>query len=230
MENKTIHYDDILKRFRQYTNLINEIPFDKFYSNEEISHNQFKDFFDYFRPTLPILDYIEWLRTANPDVTIPYRGSILCRLNDDGMKVVKFNSWVGYYSEMKILFEKDLSVQKSNLANYKLIYSYAIRLKNCVRIIDDFFLMFTPANYLTPIYKNISHELLCKLISLVGFYGEYILSHSKNDGRIYIRPVNRNNQIYNIGTANPNLPVRASLEDVRGGEGITPFPVQRRRY
>ena len=106
------------------------------------------------------------------------------------------------------------------------MYKYLKALKNCVSIIDDFFLMLdAPKNYLNPIYKSISVKTIKVLNELIGFYGNYILvkkkgvsRYSAND-RIYIQNTQPNTQII----YNPFVPVTADLTLARGGEGTNFF-------
>lgn len=229
MENKTITYGDIRKQFASFLKILADIPFKFFFDNNEVCPDKFTVLFNYLEPTLPILSYITMLRTENPYVK-------------DGFKTIKFNSWLGYYTGMNTSFNADFIVKNDAIKNYSLMYKYLKVLKNCVSIIDDFFLMLdAPKNYLNPIYKSISAKTVKILNELLEFYGNYILVKKKgisrypaNDriyDRIYIQNFQPNTQIvYNpfvpvtaVGTDNPLFPVTADLAPIRGGEGTNFF-------
>lgn len=241
MENKTIAYGDIKKQFVSFLKILVEIPFNSFFDNEKICPDKFAVLFNYLEPTLPILPYITMLRTENPDVTVPFflnNPFLDNKKNKDGVRVVSFNSWVGYYTGMNTSFNADFIVENNAIKNYNLMYKYLKALKNCVSIIDDFFLMLdAPKNYLNPIYKSISVKTIKVLNELMGFYGNYILAkkkgisrYSAND-RIYIQSTQPNIPVvYNpfvpvtaVGTDNPLFPVTADLTLARGGEGTNFF-------
>lgn len=231
MENKTISYKDIQKQFETYLDIVNRIPFGFFYDNEEICPDKFAVLFDYLKPTLPLLSYVTMLRTENPDVTAPNYGNFAffaCKTSLDNLKVIKFNTWIGYYSEMITSFDKDLTVSLNSLKNYNLMYKYIVRLKNCVRVIDDFFLIFDRnTDYLAPIYKDIAGKNMKTLIRLKGYFGNCISSKNgwiepfqNRHDRIDIRTPDTHNIIYNPFTIeNQNLPCHADLNAVRGGTG-----------
>jgi hypothetical protein len=230
MENKTITYGDIRKQFASFLNILVETPFKFFFDNKEVCPDKFAVLFNYLEPTLPILPYITMLRTENPCVTIPFfvnNPFFDYEKNKDGFKIIKFNSWVGYYTEMNTSFNADFIVKNDTIKNYSLMYKYLKVLKNCVSIIDDFFLMLdAPKNYLNPIYKSISAKTIRILNELLGFYGNYILVKKKGISRC----TQPNTQaIYNlipvtaVGTDNPLLPVTADLTLARGGEGTNFF-------
>lgn len=132
---------------------------------------------------------------------------------------------------MNTSFNADFIVKNDAIKNYSLMYKYLKALKNCVSIIDDFFLMLdAPKNYLNPIYKSISVKTIKVLNELLGFYGNYILVKKKgisryltaNDriyDRIYIQNTQPNTQII----YNPFVPVTADLTLARGGEGTNFF-------
>lgn len=248
MENKTISYGDIRNNFAYFLKILVETPFKFFFDNEEICPDKFAVLFDYLEPTLPILPYITMLRTENPDVTVPFflnNPFLDNKKNKDGVRVVSFNSWVSYYTGMNTSFNADFIVENNAIKNYSLMYKYLKALKNCVSIIDDFFLMLdAPKNYLNPIYKSISVKTIKILNELLGFYGNYILVKKKGISRyltddmiynqtnnmIYIHCTQPNTQaIYNlipvtaVGTDNPLLPVTADLTLARGGEGTNFF-------
>lgn len=195
MENKTITYGDIKKQFVSFLKILVEIPFNSFFDNEKICPDKFAVLFNYLEPTLPILPYITMLRTENPYVTIPFfvnNPFFDYVKNKDGLKIIKFNSWVGYYTEMNTSFNADFIVKNDAIKNYRLMYKYLKTLKNCVSIIDDFFLeLDAPKNYLNPIYKSISVKTIKILNELMGFYGSYILVKNGNIGRYPI-----NDRIY----------------------------------
>lgn len=195
MENKTITYGDIRKQFASFLKILVEIPFNSFFDNEKICPDKFAVLFNYLEPTLPILPYITMLRTENPDVTVPFfvnNPFFDYKKNKDGLKIIKFNSWVGYYTEMNTSFNADFIVKNDAIKNYSLMYKYLQALKNCVAIIDDFFLeLDAPKNYLNPIYKSISVKTIKILTELMGFYGNYILVKKKGVSRY-----SANNRIY----------------------------------
>lgn len=139
---------------------------------------------------------------------------------------------------MNTSFNADFIVKNDAIKNYSLMYKYLKALKNCVLIIDDFFLMLdAPKNYLNPIYKSISVKTIKVLNELMGFYGNYILAKKKGvsrylaNDRLYIRDTQPNIPVvYNpfvpvtaVGTDNPLFPVTADLTLARGGEGINFF-------
>lgn len=143
---------------------------------------------------------------------------------------------------MNTSFNADFIVKNDAIKNYSLMYKYIKVLKNCVSIIDGFFLMLdAPKNYLNPIYKSISAKAIKILNDLLEFYGNYILvkkkgvsRYSANDrlyDRIYIQNTQPNTQIvYNpfvpvtaVGIDNPLFPVTADLTLARGGEGTNFF-------
>lgn len=136
---------------------------------------------------------------------------------------------------MNTSFNADFIVKNDAIKNYSLMYKYLKVLKNCVLIIDDFFLTFdTPKKYLNPIYKSISVKTISILNELIGFYGNYILvkkngvsRYPANDriyDRIYIRDTQPNTQVvYNFDGNNPLFPVTADLAPIRGGEGTNFF-------
>lgn len=241
MENKTITYGDIRKQFASFLKILVEIPFNSFFDNEKICPDKFAVLFNYLEPTLPILPYITMLRTENPDVTVPFfvnNPFFDYKKNKDGLKIIKFNSWVGYYTEMNTSFNADFIVKNDAIKNYSLMYKYLQALKNCVAIIDDFFLeLDAPKNYLNPIYKSISVKTIKILTELMGFYGNYILVKKKGvsrysaNNRIYIHNTQPDTQvIYNpfvpvtaVGTNNPLFPVTTDLTLARGGEGTNLF-------
>lgn len=245
MENKTITYGDIRKQFASFLKILSETPFKFFFDNKEVCPDKFAVLFNYLEPTLPILPYITMLRTENPYVTVPFfvnNPFFDYEKNKDGFKIIKFNSWVGYYTGMNTSFNADFIVKNDAIKNYSLMYKYLKALKNCVSIIDDFFLMLdAPKNYLNPIYKSISTKAIKILNDLLEFYGNYILVKKKdisqypaNDriyDRIYILDTQPNTQIvYNpfvpvtaVGTDNPLFPVTADLTLARGGEGTNFF-------
>lgn len=147
---------------------------------------------------------------------------------------------------MNTSFNADFIVKNDAIKNYSLMYKYLKALRNCVSIIDGFFLMLdAPKNYLNPIYKSISAKTIKILTELMGFYGNYILVKKKGVSRypvdnmiynptnnmIYIQNTQPNTQVvYNpfvpvtaVGTDNPLLPVTADLTLARGGEGTNFF-------
>lgn len=241
MENKTITYGDIRKQFTSFLKILIEIPFNSFFDNEKICPDKFAVLFNYLEPTLPILPYITMLRTENPYITVPFfmnNPFIDYKRNKDGLKVISFSDWVGYYTEMDTSFNADFIVKNDTIKNYNLMYKYLKVLKKCVLIIDDFFLMLdAPKNYLNPIYKSISVKTIKVLNELLGFYGNYILVKKKGvsrysaNNRIYIHNTQPDTQvIYNpfvpvtaVGTNNPLFPVAADLTLARGGEGTNLF-------
>ena len=241
MENKTIIYGDIRKQFASFLKILADTPFKFFFDNKKVCPDKFAVLFNYLEPTLPILPYITMLRTENPYVTVPFfvnNPFFDYEKNKDGLKIIKFNSWVGYYTEMNTSFNADFIVKNDAIKNYSLMYKYLTALKNCVSIIDDFFLMLdAPKNYLNPIYKSISAKTIKILNELLGFYGNYILVKKKGisrypaNDRLYIRDTQPNTPvIYNpfipvtaVGTDNPLFPVTADLTLARGGEGTNFF-------
>lgn len=246
MENKTITYGDIRKQFASFLKILSETPFKFFFDNKEVCPDKFAVLFNYLEPTLPILPYITMLRTENPYITVPFfvnNPFFDYEKNKDGLKIIKFNSWVGYYTGMNTSFNADFIVKNDAIKNYSLMYKYLKVLKNCVSIIDVFFLMLdAPKNYLNPIYKSISAKAIKILNDLLGFYGNYILVKKKgvsryltaNDriyDRIYIQNTQPNTQIIcnpfvpvtAVGTDNPLFPITADLASIRGGEGANFF-------
>ena len=110
------------------------------------------------------------------------------------------------------------------------MYKYLKVLKNCVSIIDDFFLMLdAPKNYLNPIYKSISAKTVKILNELLEFYGNYILVKKKGisrypaNDRIYIQDTQPNTQVVYNFDDNPLFPITADLAPIRGGEGTNSF-------
>lgn len=244
MENKTITYGDIRKQFASFLKILADIPFKFFFDNKEVCPDKFAVLFNYLEPTLPMLSYLTMLRTENPDVIVPFfmnNPFFDYEKNKDGFKTIKFNSWVGYYTGMNTSFNADFIVKNDAIKNYSLMYKYLNVLKNCVSIIDDFFLMLdAPKNYLNPIYKSISAKTVKILNELLEFYGNYILvkkkgvsRYSANDrnNRIYIHNTQPDTRVvYNpfvpvtaVGTDNPLFPVTADLAFARGGEGTNLF-------
>lgn len=241
MENKTITYEDIRKQFASFLKILADTPFKFFFDNKKICPDKFAVLFNYLEPTLPILPYITILRTENPYVTVPFfvnNPFFDYEKNKDGFKIIKFNSWVGYYTGMNTSFNTDFIVKNDAIKNYSLMYKYLKALKNCVSIIDDFFLeLDAPKNYLNPIYKSISTKTIKILNELLGFYGNYILVKKKgvsrylSNDRIYIQGFQPNTPVvYNpfvpvtaVGTDNPLFPVTADLTLARGGEGTNLF-------
>lgn len=139
---------------------------------------------------------------------------------------------------MNTSFNADFVVKNDAIKNYSLMYKYLKALKNCVSIIDDFFLeLDAPKNYLNLIYKSISTKTIKILNELLGFYGNYILVKKKgvsrylSNDRIYIQGFQPNTPVvYNpfvpvtaVGTDNPLFPVTADLTLARGGEGTNLF-------
>lgn len=241
MKNKTIPCGDIRNQFAYFLKILDETPFKFFFDNEEICPDKFAVLFDYLEPTLSIPLYVTMLRTENPDVTVPFFSDspFLSFLDNktkkDGVKVISFNSWVGYYSKTNTSFNEDFIVENNTTKNYKLMYKYLTVLQNCVLIINDFFLVLdAPRNYLNSIYQGTSKKTIDILSKLVGFYGNYIL---EKRGWIGQRPVGNRIYIYNptvdrdrnnmayipIIPENANFPVTADLAPVRGGEGTNFF-------
>ena len=238
MENKTITYEDIRKQFASFLKILGETPFKFFFDNNKVCPDKFAVLFNYLEPTLPILPYITMLRTENPYVAVPFfvnNPFFDYEKNKDGFKTIKFNSWVGYYIGTNTSFNADFIVKNDAIKNYSLMYKYLKVLKNCVSIIDDFFLMLdTPKNYLNPIYKSLSAKTIKILNELLEFYGNYILVKKKgisrypaNDriyDRIYIQDTQPNTQVvYNFDDNNPLFPITADLTLARGGEGTNLF-------
>lgn len=240
MENKTIAYRDIRKQFASFLNILVDVPFNSFFDNEKICPDKFAVLFNYLEPTLPVFPYITMLRTENPYVTVPFfmnNPFFDYEKNKDGLKIISFCNWVGYYTG-STSFNEDFIVKNDTIKNYSLMYKYLKALKNCVSIIEDFFLMLdAPKNYLNPIYKSISVKTIKILTELMGFYGNYILVKKKgvsrylSNDRLYIRDIQPNTPvIYNpfipvtaVGTDNPLFPVTADLTLARGGEGTNFF-------
>ena len=187
MENKTITYEDIRKQFASFLKILGETPFKFFFDNNEVCPDKFAVLFNYLEPTLPILPYITMLRTENPYVVVPFfvnNPFFDYEKDKDGFKTIKFNSWVGYYTGMNTSFNADFIVKNDAIKNYSLMYKYLKVLKNCVSIIEDFFLMLdAPKNYLNPIYKSISAKTIKILNELLEFYGNYILVKKKGISR-----------------------------------------------
>lgn len=237
MENKTITYEDIRKQFVSFLKILADIPFDFFFDNEKICPDKFAVLFNYLEPTLPILPYITMLRTENPYVAFPFfvnNPFFDYEKNKDRFKTIKFNSLGGYYTGMNTSFNADFIVKNDAIKNYSLMYKYLKVLKNCVSIIDDFFLMLdAPKNYLNPIYKSISAKTVKILNELLEFYGNYILVKKKgisrypaNDriyDRIYIQDTQPNTQVVYNFDDNPLFPITADLTLTRGGEGTNLF-------
>lgn len=240
MENKIIACGDIRKQFASFLKILVDVPFNSFFDNEKICPDKFAVLFNYLEPTLPIFPYITMLRTENPYVTVPFfmnNPFFDYEKNKDGLKIISFCNWVGYYTG-STSFNEDFIVKNDTIKNYSLMYKYLEALKNCVSIIDDFFLMLdAPKNYLNPIYKSISVKTIKILTELMGFYGNYILVKKKGvsrylaNDRLYIRDTQPNTPvIYNpfipvtaVGTDNPLFPVTADLTLARGGEGTNFF-------
>ena len=240
MENKIIACGDIRKQFASFLKILVDVPFNSFFDNEKICPDKFAVLFNYLEPTLPIFPYITMLRTKNPYVTVPFfmnNPFFDYKKNKDGLKIISFCNWVGYYTG-STSFNEDFIVKNDTIKNYSLMYKYLNALKNCVSIIDDFFLMLdAPKNYLNPIYKSISVKTIKILTELMGFYGNYILVKKKGvsrylaNDRLYIRDTQPNTPvIYNpfipvtaVGTDNPLFPVTADLTLARGGEGTNFF-------
>nr|DAV73544.1 MAG TPA: hypothetical protein [Bacteriophage sp.] len=196
MENKTITYGDIRKQFASFLKILVDIPFNSFFDNEKICPDKFAVLFNYLEPTLPIFPYITMLRTENPDVTVPFfmnNPFFDYKKNKDGLKIISFCNWVGYYTG-STSFNEDFIVKNDTIKNYRLMYKYLKVLKNCVLIIDDFFLTLdAPEKYLNPIYRSISVKTISILNELIGFYGSYIFVKKKGvsqytaNDRIYIQ-------------------------------------------
>lgn len=234
MENKTITYEDIRKQFVSFLKILADIPFDSFFDNEKICPDKFAVLFNYLEPTLPILPCITMLRTENPYITVPFfmnNPFFDYEKNKDGLKISKFNSWVGFYAGMNTSFNADFIVKNDAIKNYSLMYKYLKALKNCVSIIDDFFLVLdAPKKYLNPIYKSISVKTVKVLNELLEFYGNYILVKKKSisrypaNDRIYIQNTQPNTQVvYNFDGNNPLFPITADLTLARGGEETNLF-------
>ena len=236
MGNKTITYWDIKKQFASFLKILGETPFKFFFDNNEVCPDKFAVLFNYLEPTLPILPYITMLRTENPYVVVPFSVNnpfFDYEKNKDGFKIIKFNSWdgIGYYTGMNTSFNADFIVKNDAIKNYNLMYKYLKVLKNCVSIIDDFFLMLdAPKNYLNPIYKSISAKTIKILNELLEFYGNYILVKKKGisrypaNDRIYIQNTQPNTQVvYNFDGNNPLFPITADLTLARSGEGTNLF-------
>ena len=183
MENKTITYEDIRKQFVSFLKILADIPFDFFFDNKKICPDKFAVLFNYLEPTLPILPYITMLRTENPYVAVPFfvnNPFFDYEKNKDRFKTIKFNSLGGYYTGMNTSFNADFIVKNDAIKNYSLMYKYLKVLKNCVSIIEDFFLMLdAPKNYLNPIYKSISAITVKILNELLEFYGNYIFGEKE---------------------------------------------------
>ena len=232
MENKTITYEDIRKQFVSFLNILADIPFDFFFDNEKICPDKFAVLFNYLEPTLPILPYITMLRTENPYVAVPFfvnNPFFDYEKNKDRFKTIKFNSLGGYYTGMNTSFNADFIVKNDAIKNYSLMYKYLKVLKNCVSIIDDFFLMLdAPKNYLNPIYKSISAKTVKILNELLEFYGNYIFGEKEGyksifSNRIYIQDTQPNTQVVYNFDDNPLFPITADLTLARGGEGTNLF-------
>ena len=234
MENKTITYGDIRKQFASFLKILGETPFKFFFDNNEVCPDKFAVLFNYLEPTLPILPYITMLRTENPYVAVPFfvnNPFFDYEKNKDRFKTIKFNSGVGYYTGMNTSFNADFIIKNDAIKNYSLMYKYLKVLKNCVSIIDDFFLMLdAPKNYLNPIYKSISAKTVKILNELLEFYGNYILVKKKGisrypaNDRIYIQYTQPNTQVvYNFDGNNPLFPITTDLTLARGGEGANLF-------
>ena len=233
MANKTITYEDIRKQFVSFLKILADIPFDFFFDNEKICPDKFAVLFNYLEPTLPILPYITMLRTENPYVAFPFfvnNPFFDYEKNKDRFKTIKFNSLGGYYTGMNTSFNADFIVKNDAIKNYSLMYKYLKVLKNCVSIIDDFFLMLdAPKNYLNPIYKSISAKTVKILNELLEFYGNYILMKKKGisrypaNDRIYIQDTQPNTQVVYNFDDNPLFPITADLTLARGGEGTNLF-------
>lgn len=244
MGNKTIAYGDIKKQFASFLKILVEIPFNSFFDNEKICPDKFAVLFNHLEPTLPMLSYITMLRTENPYVTVPFFANnpffnYDYKKNKDGLKIISFCNWVGYYTG-STSFNEDFIVKNDAIKNYSLMYKYLKALKICVLIIDNFFReLDVPKNYLNPIYKSISIKTIKILNELLGFYGNYILIKKKgvsrylaNDRIYYIQGFQPSTSVvvYNpfvtvtaVGTDNPLFPVTADLTLARGGEGTNFF-------
>ena len=237
MENKTITYGDIRKQFASFLKILGETPFKFFFDNNEVCPDKFAVLFNYLEPTLPILPYITMLRTENPYVAVPFfvnNPFFDYEKNKDRFKTIKFNSLGGYYTGMNTSFNADFIVKNDAIKNYSLMYKYLKALKNCVSIIDDFFLVLdTPKKYLNHIYKSISVKTVKVLNELVEFYGDYILVKKKGVSRysannriydrIYIQDTQPNTQVVYNFDDNPLFPITADLTLARGGEGTNLF-------
>ena len=233
MENKTITYEDIRKQFVSFLKILADIPFDFFFDNEKICPDKFAVLFNYLEPTLPILPYITMLSTENPYVAFPFfvnNPFFDYEKNKDRFKTIKFNSLGGYYTGMNTSFNADFIVKNDAIKNYSLMYKYLKVLKNCVSIIDDFFLMLdAPKNYLNPIYKSISAKTVKILNELLEFYGNYIFGEKKGisrypaNDRIYIQDTQPNTQVVYNFDDNPLFPITADLTLAIGGEGTNLF-------
>lgn len=233
MENKTITYEDIRKQFVSFLKILADIPFYFFFDNEKICPDKFAVLFNYLEPTLPILPYITMLRTENPYIAVPFfvnNPFFDYEKNKDRFKTIKFNSLGGYYTGMNTSFNADFIVKNDAIKNYSLMYKYLKVLKNCVSIIDDFFLMLdSPKNYLNSIYKSISAKTVKILNELLEFYGNYILVKKKGisrypaNDRIYIQDTQPNTQVVYNFDDNPLFPITADLTLARGGEGTNLF-------
>ena len=233
MENKTITYEDIRKQFVSFLKILADIPFDFFFDNEKICPDKFAVLFNYLEPTLPILPYITMLRTENPYIAVPFfvnNPFFDYEKNKDRFKTIKFNSLGGYYTGMNTSFNADFIVKNDAIKNYSLMYKYLKVLKNCVSIIDDFFLMLdAPKNYLNPIYKSISAKTVKILNELLEFYGNYIFGEKEgyksifSNDRIYIQDTQPNTQVVYNFDDNPLFPITADLTFARGGEGTNLF-------
>ena len=173
------------------------------------------------------------LRTENPYVAVPFfvnNPFFDYEKDKDGFKTIKFNSWVSYYTGMNTSFNADFIVKNDAIKNYSLMYKYLKVLKNCVSIIEDFFLMLdAPKNYLNSIYKSISAKTVKILNELLEFYGNYILVKKKGisrypaNDRIYIQDTQPNTQVVYNFDDNPLFPITADLTFARGGEGTNLF-------
>ena len=233
MENKTITYWDIRKQFASFLKILGETPFKFFFDNNEVCPDKFAVLFNYLEPTLPILPYITMLRTENPYVAVPFfvnNPFFDYEKNKDRFKTIKFNSLGGYYTGMNTSFNADFIVKNDAIKNYSLMYKYLKVLKNCVSIIDDFFLMLdAPKNYLNPIYKSISAKTVKILNELLEFYGNYIFGEKEgyksifSNDRIYIQDTQPNTQVVYNFDDNPLFPITADLTLSRGGEGTNLF-------
>lgn len=233
MENKTITYEDIRKQFVSFLKILADIPFDFFFDNEKICPDKFAVLFNYLEPTLPILPCITMLTTENPYITVPFSMNnpfFDYEKNKDGLKISKFNSWVGYYTGINTSFNADFIVKNDAIKNYSLMYKYLKALKNCVSIINDFFLMLNaPKNYLNSIYESVSAKTVKILNELLEFYDNYILVKKKGisrypaNDRIYIQDTQPNTQVVYNFDDNPLFPITADLTLARGGEGTNLF-------
>lgn len=142
MENKIIACGDIRKQFASFLKILVDVPFNSFFDNEKICPDKFAVLFNYLEPTLPIFPYITMLRTENPYVTVPFfmnNPFFDYEKNKDGLKIISFCNWVGYYTG-STSFNEDFIVKNDAIKNYSLMYKYLKALKNCVSIIEDFFL------------------------------------------------------------------------------------------